>query len=82
MMKKIAALLLTLTACACADPVKQPVPILPAFPAAPVDTAKPIGPPMLPWIECLTQQGPSSSQCRSLEPSPSAGSTTVSAPRR
>ena len=63
--EEIAASALAMMLCACPGPVRQSVPVLPDFPAPPVNTSRPVGEPLQPWIACLIQNGPSSSQCRS-----------------
>lgn len=56
-MRKSLALLPALMLCACQAQEKRVVPLLPAFPAPPVDTARPIPPAMLPDLKCLQETG-------------------------
>ncbi len=60
-MKKLATSLLLLTTFGCAAQAKQSVPVLPAFPAPPVNLSRQPGEPMLPDLKCLQE---TSQPCR------------------
>ena len=76
-MRKLAASMLALMSCACAAQVDRHIPVVPQLPPPPVNTERPIGPPMLPWLECLQTQGWQS--CRGINLSPSPANTTSTA---
>jgi hypothetical protein len=65
--------------CACAAPEKQYVPVASTPPPPPADLSRPVGPPMLPWLRCLTLNGPLSPQCHSMIPQRSQNSVTPTA---
>lgn len=67
-MPKTHALIAALMLSGCAAQGKQLAPVIPDFPPPPVDINSPVGPEMLPYLNCVTQEGSTSLHCHSLIP--------------
>lgn len=78
MLRNFAPMLLVLMLCACGgrdDPQLVSTPaVLPAFSPPPVDMTRPVGSPMLEWLDCLTKRPWQS--CRGLTSSSAAKTPT------